>query len=129
MAHAHAFHGITTFKQTNEADLWKIVGPHYIGLCEYSIRIRLRLNPEEDDSKEIIRILKNVEEKFSNGDISDADVVAKVSEDLIRISNGLLKTEWKRVKRGEISFLFIKYGSVVLASCAILRYADVIHWP
>ncbi|MDX7735371.1 hypothetical protein SJS82_06720 [Aeromonas media] len=88
------------------------------------IKIKLRLNTEEH--KDILLMLTQLDEmQFA---ISSSSDVGKKMQEITTESQRLLKKEWKRVKSGELSFRFLKWGSLLIflssALCATLFISE-----
>jgi hypothetical protein len=84
--------------------------------------VQLRLNTKDD--KTLLEAFENMNELFDNAieKMNDIKKVEAITESIISQSQLLLKQEWKRVKRGEISYYLTKYfvALVVVGSVAIL---------
>lgn len=88
-----------------------------------SARIRLRLNSIEHF--DIIKIL----DFFRSGEAAGREELDQASTELVRKIQGVLKSEWNRVKRGEFSFRLLKgfslgvfvFGIVNLVSLMIYK--------
>ena len=70
-------------------------------------KCRLRLNPKKDN--EIIHILNKVEQFVSSPKTLESDNFVKIVGELERISHDVFKTEWERVKRGELYYVIFKW--------------------
>ena len=85
--------------------------------------IRLRLNPTEKPSKEMLRTLKKIEE-FTSQDDFPSDEVEKLERDLVDQSKFVLKSEWDRVQKGELTYRLTKLFFIalvgILIACGIL---------
>jgi len=77
-------------------------------------RIRLRMN--KDEHKEFLKLISETDGIGSNPERYEALI-----ENVVVQSQAILKSEWRRVKRGEVSFQVLKWGSatVFFASCAV----------
>lgn len=76
-------------------------------------RIRLRLNPKEHriiigKLKELLAVMASHEKAL------DPIYVDGLVEEVVTEGQALLKSEWKRVKRGELTFVITKYVSLAL---------------
>ena len=81
-------------------------------------RIVLRLNPEEH--KKLIGLVVNLERSLSKRSVmGDSTVVGDLCAEIDHESHVVLKKEWERVKRGELTFVIVKYVSVLLLIVAI----------
>lgn len=95
--------------------------PEFISAATCIIRIRLRLNPTEHS--EILELL----DKLSTEGIG-ADNTRRILNDLVNKIQPVLKDEWRRVKRGELSYRILKWGSLVAVSIAIAVSVNY-FWP
>jgi hypothetical protein len=81
-------------------------------------RIILRLNPDEHTTLiTMLRELLNV--MSSHAQATDEFYVESLSKALVGESQRVLKSEWKRVKRGELIFVVTKYASLALLAAAV----------
>jgi len=88
-------------------------------------RIRLRLNPTEKLSKELLGIVLNLTDTVGEG---TASTVANMAADkVVSASQAVLKEEWKRVKRGEWKYILVLSTAVasLIISAAILFYPEI----
>jgi hypothetical protein len=79
-------------------------------------RIYLRVNPEDD--KEIIEAMQEIEQYWEGKKDFVHSSFAQCIDKLIQLMQKLLKKEWKRVKRGEVTYIIMKY--IFVASIIIL---------
>jgi hypothetical protein len=95
---------VIDFYKRNERALMEFVGIYY--------RIRLRLNLEKH--KELLELVDGLYSTFSTGGQGgiDATKIDSLTKQVDIASHGILKNEWKRVKRGEMSFYMSKYISL-----------------
>lgn len=76
-------------------------------------RIVLRLNPIEH--KILIDKLDEINEKLSKPDeLKDVDLLDNLFVEATNISHRFLRKEWKRVKRGEMSYVCTKYSALLI---------------
>lgn len=93
----------------------------FIGLGACAIRIKLRLNPDEHGA--LLEILDQL-----SADENGADNTQRLIDDFVAQIQPVLKNEWRRVKRGELSYRVLKWGSVIsvfLAAGLSIAY----FWP
>ncbi|MYA66631.1 MAG: hypothetical protein F4234_11815 [Gammaproteobacteria bacterium] len=83
-------------------------------------RIRLRLNRKENESDSILKKISKIEELSSFGLIPDTDEIVSEVNELVQLTQDLLKNEWKRVKRGELTYLIAKWLAIVFLICAMI---------
>ncbi|OLQ83754.1 hypothetical protein BIT28_14090 [Photobacterium proteolyticum] len=80
--------------------------------------ILLRLNPKDDEV--LIKKLTALNNIATSRYLPESvNVVSVATNELIAESQKLLKKEWKRVKRGEVSFFLTKWGVLILLISAI----------
>jgi ABC-type multidrug transport system fused ATPase/permease subunit len=63
-------------------------------------RINLLLNPNEGDHKELSGKIRGAIERIFEEKDSDEPHVVKLTDEVMNLSQGILKREWERVKRG-----------------------------
>lgn len=81
--------------------------------------IRLRLNPTETDSKQILQTLDEIE-KLSNDNDALSNALSsgramKLEGDLVTQSKIVLSSEWARVKKGEAYFKWTRRMAAIFA--------------
>ncbi|MUJ30189.1 hypothetical protein GNP73_19725 [Aliivibrio fischeri] len=84
--------------------------------------IQLKLNVKDD--KQLLSTFEEMNKLFDTAlnDMHDTKKIEVITNSIIEQSQVLLKSEWKRVKRGEVSFFITKYlvGLIVLCSFVVL---------
>jgi hypothetical protein len=83
-------------------------------------RIVLRLNPDKD--KEMIKALDAIQFAFSGESkqfVGNTTYVGGLTSKLREVSQKMLKKEWKRVKRGELSYLLTKWMFIIVIISSI----------
>lgn len=92
----------------------------FIQMEALSAKIKLRLNPEEHSNFialiDLIQDIKNDTRKIGD---KESDLVAKK---IIYESQKLLKLEWRRVKRGEPTFIATKWISLLVATASLIYF-------
>lgn len=75
-------------------------------VSEVFTRIKLRLNSEEPEHEELLRLMKRAvdEQNKALRDKTDSKTTMQAIEIAVDYSRPIIKTEWKRVKRGERPF-------------------------
>ncbi|MEQ2353891.1 hypothetical protein GSF04_00155 [Pseudoalteromonas sp. A22] len=82
--------------------------------------VQLRLNTKDDAA--LLQEFKNMNSLFDDAlnNIHDTKKVERITSSIIEKSQVILKSEWKRVKKGEASFYLTKYfAAFVVISFAI----------
>lgn len=92
----------------------------YQKLNEASFNIKLRLNPDEAESSNVIKAMDNIESAFDDDKDIVGESIQHLEKELLKKAKILLKKEWKRVKDGEATYQFAKWASFVLTSVLIL---------
>lgn len=91
-------------------------------------RIQLRLNNKGQVNKKLLQAINDLEKYLEDGFFDNDVETFKAKEDAIRkAASKLLEAEWKRVKRGEPFFMFLKYVSVIIVAMAAAYYALLIY--
>ena len=91
-------------------------------------KILLYLNPKEHgDMIDLVNELANI---ASLSNKTENEKVKEQCDNVIKEAQGILKKEWKRVKRGEVTFYLTKYILIVSMSSilfvALLKIAGII---
>lgn len=90
---------------------------------EVLYRIKLRLNPNEKEHEELFRLLKNAleEQKKMSKNASCSDATIEAIDTASDYARPVLKTEWKRVKKGERAFRIARnwVTPVIIAVCLV----------
>ena len=85
--------GILAKEETDEVILKKML--------HLEQKINLILNPNETKHIELKELIKSITEEIYHGANNLSDIGERLNE-TIKVSQEILKTEWKRVKNGEI---------------------------
>lgn len=97
----------------------KTIYPNLREIANMHHRVKLRLNPKEH--KRLIELVTEINGLFSDiKAISHLERVDGLIANLIDESHLVLKSEWKRVKRGEIGFVLTKYGALLVFAVMLL---------
>jgi hypothetical protein len=95
-------------------------------LHEATARIALRLNPREGQTQNLMSALMQLDRACKVEDF-DMDKVTSATLEVVGASSEILKVEWKRVKRGELTYQIVKWSSllisisIVIAAYCLLR--------
>lgn len=75
-------------------------------IAETRYRIQLRLNPREPEHAELLRLMQTAIDRQQGAlaNPSSTDEVLQAVERAAEFSTQILKTEWERVKQGELPF-------------------------
>ncbi|WP_153005467.1 hypothetical protein [Aureimonas ureilytica] len=100
---------------------------HYKLLNEASNGIILRVNSSEKPSKALLKSMKEFEDLSSDNSRLTPENIKKAEKNFLNASKKLLKFEWKRVKRGESTFVWTKRIVITVTSLllAFFIYSEV----
>lgn len=111
VAHMSVVKSISTIvKEMPEDEKQKFIlskQEHFLETVVVVTRIRLRLNRKKD--KKLIDLVAKTDGLGKN-----PDAYVQRVEDIVVEAQSVLKTEWKRVKKGEWSFRLLKYFSLLV---------------
>lgn len=99
-------------------------------VTEVYSRIKLRLNPDEADHKELLRLLKRAidEQNIALRDGANAEKTIEAINLANEFSVPVLKAEWNRVKRGELPFRIARnWVAPFVFLCSIVLVALIWH--
>ena len=114
---ALAFKPTIGFTNDELAEFRRQYRDHYSRLSETHRKIILRLNPSEH--ADILSKLKSIQSRFY-GNCSNIQDIYKIIDDTAAGAQAILKSEWKRVKKGETIFRTTK---IVFGVALILLFA------
>ena len=82
------------------------------------------MNPKEKHATALFEALEGFERLVPEGELTNMVKFRVLEKEFVRVSQILLKAEWKRVKRGEIVFQIARATSfaVLLSSVAALLW-------
>lgn len=86
------------------------------------LRIRLRLNPEEH--KQLLKVLQ----KLDSGESGAIEHAESVLNEFTTEVQKVLKFEWGRVKKGELSIRCVRWGGLVLF-VSVFAFSIYHFWP
>src|SRR6266851_7928067 len=116
--HAHAiFQAFDAVVGEVKGLVWEDIREDFVALEDEAAKIRLRLNPTEKPSIALLEVLKELQSLFRNfSGTPDPDKVDSVSQRLLEVTQPVLKSEWGRVKRGELVYR----GATILAGLLVV---------
>jgi hypothetical protein len=98
----------------------------YLEINQASVRIRLRLNPEDQSHGRVISLMNDTEKQFKIGDPAETpfEAIDKLTTDITNASQKLLKDVWEEVKAGEPTFKKTKRIAfwIAIAASALLVF-------
>ncbi|HEX8309312.1 MAG TPA: hypothetical protein VF645_12930 [Allosphingosinicella sp.] len=107
-------------REQGEED-WSILRLDAIAVNQAAAQIKLRLNPEEKSSRKILQHIEDLE-VFIHTEETSFERLNQIEEDLAADAQALLKAEWVRVRRGELTFRVAKLcaAAMVVVILALL---------
>lgn len=94
-------------KATDQAERLSML-PDYKMLNEASHSVTLRVNADEAPAKAVLRSMSEFEAIAGSNINLTPERIRAIETDFIEASKKLLKFEWRRVKRGETTFVWTK---------------------
>ncbi len=125
ITHANAIYGAHLAKFPGEAETWRNCREDFVAINEAWAKIRLRLNPNEESSRAILRALKEHESLFAPGVVPDDAKLDAEGEKLLESTRVVLKQEWLRVRHGEPVFRIAKFVALLVIAALVLALV----WP
>lgn len=135
ISHAIALDGVVGSSYPDRKDIWAALREDSVGLMQTEASIRMRLNPDEDGSKKILKLLDEITAllAFYPDDMCEslkappARAVVTKARGLTCATNEVLRRDWKRVKRGEGIYvaLVAVAGVLLVLSLASLFFVKV----
>jgi len=126
---ARRIHGVESRDPAKQLFTLEKVGDIRSTAAESFYRIKLRLNPEEADHKELLRLLAQAiadqNAILQSEGAAQRDVLAAVDR-AADFAGPVLKAEWKRVKEGERPYRAIRVSAIIVVILAL--FAFVLVW-
>ncbi|HSI42113.1 MAG TPA: hypothetical protein VLA00_16335 [Xanthobacteraceae bacterium] len=99
---------------TSQAEKVSALSPLYRTLNQAHFAINLRLNSSEPHSMRVLTCMKSFSDIALDENKIKATQFKSIEVKFITAANDLLKYEWKRVKRGELTFVVTKFVAVMV---------------
>ncbi|HEX8302876.1 hypothetical protein [Sphingomonas sp.] len=115
-----AIHSIESVIQEASTDHWKHARQDYVAANQAITRLRLRLNPDEDGPARLRKLFEETELLMNSGFGEHAERLGTIEAEVIEVGAMVLKSEWRRVKAGELTFRMMKWLMVVGVVAAII---------
>jgi uncharacterized integral membrane protein len=132
--HKIEIHEVSHMSREEFDNFYDSIHPEFKEMNNLYNRIRLRLNPNEHIV--LLCLLKNIEDKFNDIDPErgkeDFEYIEQTVIKTLTESQKVLKNEWRRVKRGEISYILTKYSVLIVFILVILIFVlslfNIVHF-
>lgn len=126
IASANAIRGASSVGFTTKEDLFKAIEKHFVDINQSSASIRLRLNQEEDDCESILQGIDQLERLMIDSSPIDIAACVACEREILEHSQKFLKSEWKRVRRGEPTFYITKWAGLAVIIAGITALVLVV---
>lgn len=125
ISNARAIRGAVAVEYAEKYELFDATESYFIEINQVAVAVRLRLNPKEVACKQILTGITELERLMIDCPSMDLVACRACEEKIIEQAQILLKSEWKRVRRGELIFSVTKWigGIVILVGLALLVWA------
>ena len=125
ISNARAIRGAVAVGYAEKSELFDATESYFIEINQVTVAIRLRLNPEEKSCKQILAEIIELERLMIDCPSMDLVACRACEEKIIEQAQILLKSEWKRVRRGELIFAITKWIGVfmIIAGLPLLAWA------
>ncbi|HEX8453499.1 MAG TPA: hypothetical protein VF647_15460 [Longimicrobium sp.] len=121
LGHINAMYQGEAILTDDPAGRWTRVREDYVGANKNISSIRLRLNPKE--SEDILKTLSDLETAFnSRKPLMHLDLV-QLEKNLLDQAKLLLKTEWIRVRKGEIVYRVARATALAVVCVCLISIA------
>lgn len=133
IAHASIIDGMIGVNFEDRQAIWRAAREDWFGFVQAASNIRMRLNPEETPSKEVLGRLRELQDLFQGGSGGltkpPPEAVGERSTRLADAVNLILRNDWGRVKRGEPKYRVAVWtcAIVLLTALGIISYATFQH--
>lgn len=125
-----ALRNVKATAKEEDLEAWKIVQEEVVAGNAALLRLRLRLNPDEPPSAELLVFLERMETLMNQAGPVDDDAMNTLEREIVEAAGPILKAEWKRVKRGEPIYWISKWAALaILVAGAVLAGMGYFHWP
>lgn len=106
--------------------LWEDIADHLAEATKADARVFLRLNPDEPETADLMAAIRNMNSKIEKREHTFEELTAAQSEIKSKAAV-IIKKEWRRVKRGELTYVIAKWVSLglIVFSAVMLVWA----WP
>lgn len=101
ISHVNAIHAAKMTGSKSASEAWALVREDFVGVNNATGKIRLRLNPDEDISKSILKVVEQLASILNSSAAPDHQRIHDLEIELVDHTQKLLKAEWRRVKSGE----------------------------
>lgn len=109
ISNARAIRGAVAVGYDEKSKLFDATEKFFIEINQVAVAIRLRVNPEEEACQLILAGIAELERLMIDCPAMDLVACRACEEKIIEQAQILLKSEWTRVRRGELIFVLTKW--------------------
>lgn len=106
--------------------MWERVRDHATEEARLATRINLRLNFREQPSKDLDDKIKALTKSIQGWQATSFEDIKTASDEVEKATSIILKTEWERVKRGELGYFITKWLVLLAIPIGVLTVAFVL---
>jgi hypothetical protein len=125
ITHLEAIRGAMHAAQPSKAS-WQDRKEHFVAINQAITCVRLRLNRDEVSSQQLLLSLGELENIAQAGDITTSQLVGPAVDKLTEHCNIVMKEEWQRVRDGEKTYRFARYGSFAAVAIALALLGGIV---
>lgn len=125
ITHLEAIRGAMHAAQPAKAS-WQDRKDHFVAINQAITCVRLRVNPDEASSQNLLESLSELENIAQAGDIATSQSVGPAVDKLTVRCNVVMKEEWQRVRDGEKTYRIARYGSIAAVAIALVLLGGMV---
>jgi hypothetical protein len=126
IAHANSIANARSALNKSSSEAWGASQSDFIALNQATAEIRMRLNSNEQEAGAILSKILEIEYLFMSKSSVEVGKLNKLEKELVELVRILLKSEWRRVQRGEPVYQFTKNIVVFILGMSVLVLAELI---
>jgi hypothetical protein len=123
----NAIHDATKVKYADHAEKVEKLRPLYLPLNTSTFNILLRVNPAEDISRKLLQAMEAFYALTNDESKLTTENIRAIESEFVTSSQLLLKSEWRRVKSGELTFRIAKLLAFLVIVISVLIGMFVIY--
>lgn len=120
VSHTITIQGYLATSPKNDGDLWQKTREDMLWLNRANSMIRLLLNKREEPSEAILCTITDLENHFSSESKYDQDELHRVQDMLVEQVCVVLKEEWNRVRKGELTYRIAKFLTICFVATMLV---------
>lgn len=125
----NSVHDALQVKYKDHAEKVDKLGPFYREANKSAMDLYLRLNPKESAHVELFDMMDEVWKISTKDETFKLEKLKDLEDSIVKKSQSILKSEWRRVKRGELAFVVAKWMAFTFVSVAIVALSIFVLMP